>query len=169
VVGTLCALRTGSKYLCHSFLELILATEMVAPEILYFLNCVSPKLHNSSLVWGLNNPLLAQVTVLTVGDYEKAFKPEWGFHTAKVNCVAWAPNSLYVASGGLDCSLIIWSMEAPDKHCIIRNSHDQVTPLSVVFIYILLGTVIGGGGGRCAPRFVFMSLNRSLRAVFTGA
>jgi WD40 repeat protein len=81
------------------------------------------------------NPLLAQVTVLTVGDYEKAFKPEWGFHTAKVNCVAWAPNSLYVASGGLDCSLIIWSMEAPDKHCIIRNSHDQVTLYQDSFTY----------------------------------
>ena len=38
----------------------------------------------------------------------------------QVNCVAWAPNSLYVASGGLDTSIILWSVEAPDKHCIIR-------------------------------------------------
>lgn len=61
-----------------------------------------------------------------VGSYEKPFKQEWGFHTAKVNCVSWAPNSIYVASGGLDCSIIIWSLDLPDKHLIMRNAHDQV-------------------------------------------
>ena len=34
--------------------------------------------------------------------------------------MSWAPNSLYVASGGLDTGVIIWSVEAPDKHCVIR-------------------------------------------------
>ena len=38
----------------------------------------------------------------------------------QVNCVSWAPNSLYVASGGLDTGVIIWSVEAPEKHCLIR-------------------------------------------------
>jgi WD40 repeat protein len=66
-----------------------------------------------------------KVTVYTAGTYEKPHKQEWGFHTAKVNCASWAPNSIYVASGGLDCSIIIWSMELPDKHCIMRNAHDQ--------------------------------------------
>ena len=47
-------------------------------------------------------------------------------YDVKVNCVAWAPNSIYVASGGLDCSIIIWSLDLPDKHCIMRNAHDQV-------------------------------------------
>jgi len=67
-----------------------------------------------------------KVTLFTAGaGYEKASNKEWGFHTAKVNCVAWAPNSLYVASGGLDTTLILWSVEAPDKYCIMRNAHDQ--------------------------------------------
>jgi len=67
-----------------------------------------------------------KVTLFTAGGgYEKANNKEWGFHTAKVNCVAWAPNSLYVASGGLDTTLILWSVEAPDKHCVLRNAHDQ--------------------------------------------
>ena len=48
---------------------------------------------------------------------------------AQVNCVAWAPNSIYVASGGLDCSIIIWSLDLPDKHYIMRNAHDQVSRL----------------------------------------
>lgn len=75
-----------------------------------------------------------KVTVFSVGSYEKAFKQEWGFHTAKVNCLAWAPNSVYVASGGLDCALIIWSLEVPDKHCIIRNSHDQSQVTQVAWL-----------------------------------
>ena len=33
---------------------------------------------------------------------------------------------MYVASGGLDCAIIIWSLDLPDKHCIMRNAHDQV-------------------------------------------
>jgi len=67
-----------------------------------------------------------KVTLFSAGGgYEKPHSKEWGFHTAKVNCVAWAPNSLYVASGGLDTGIILWSVEAPDKHCILRNSHGQ--------------------------------------------
>ena len=60
-----------------------------------------------------------KVTLFSVAnDYAKATTREWGFHTAKVNCVAWSPNSLFVASGGLDCSLIVWSVEKPEKHKI---------------------------------------------------
>merc|ERR1712240_735055 len=75
-----------------------------------------------------------KVTLLTAGTYEKTTNKEWGFHTAKVNCVAWAPNPLYVASGGLDTSIILWSVEAPDKHCIIRNSHDQSQITNVAWL-----------------------------------
>lgn len=67
-----------------------------------------------------------KVTLFSVSnDYEKANPREWGFHTAKVNCVAWSPNSLYVASGGLDCSLIVWSVEKPEKHKIQTSAHAQ--------------------------------------------
>jgi len=66
-----------------------------------------------------------KVTLFNAGFYDKPHNKEWGFHTAKVNCVAWAPNSLYVASGGLDTCFILWSVESPDKHCIVRNAHDQ--------------------------------------------
>ena len=66
-----------------------------------------------------------KVTLFNAGFYDKPHTKEWGFHTAKVNCVAWAPNSLYVASGGLDTAIILWSVESPDKHCVVRNAHDQ--------------------------------------------
>ena len=76
-----------------------------------------------------------KVTLLSVSnDYEKATTREWGFHTAKVNCVAWSPNSLFVASGGLDCSLIVWSVEKPEKHKIQTSAHVQSQITGVVWL-----------------------------------
>lgn len=47
-----------------------------------------------------------------------------GIHSAKVNCIAWRELLDWLA-GSLDCSIIIWSVDMPDKHCIMRNAHDQ--------------------------------------------
>ena len=58
-------------------------------------------------------------------DYEKANPREWGFHTARVNCLGWSPDSNFVASGGLDCNIIIWSVQQPEKHLIIKVAHTQ--------------------------------------------
>ena len=57
----------------------------------------------------------------------------WSINNFQVNCVAWAPNSVYVASGGLDTSIILWSVEAPDKHCIIRLQSWQIMQMTVMF------------------------------------
>jgi len=59
-------------------------------------------------------------------EYEVVTKEDqWGFHTAKVNCVSWSPDSSLVASGSLDTSIIVWSVEKPNKHLIIKNAHPQ--------------------------------------------
>jgi len=76
-----------------------------------------------------------KVTLFNVAnDYQKANTREWGFHTAKVNCVAWSPDSLFVASGGLDCSLIVWSVEKPEKHKIQTSAHVQSQITGVVWL-----------------------------------
>ena len=76
-----------------------------------------------------------KVTLFNVAnDYAKANTREWGFHTAKVNCVSWSPNSLFVASGGLDCSLIVWSVEKPEKHKIQTSAHSQSQLTGVVWL-----------------------------------
>merc|ERR1711973_674194 len=75
-----------------------------------------------------------KVTLFNAGFYDKPHNKEWGFHTAKVNCVAWSPNSLFVASGGLDCSLIVWSVEKPEKHKIQTSAHSQSQLNSVVWL-----------------------------------
>jgi len=47
---------------------------------------------------------------------------EWGHHTAKINSVAWAPDSRHLATGSLDTSIIIWSTEKRSKTIIIKGS-----------------------------------------------
>lgn len=53
--------------------------------------------------------------------FQLAHNKEWGFHNARVNCVAWSPNSKQVASGSLDTTIIIWSVAFPAKHTIIKS------------------------------------------------
>ncbi len=69
-----------------------------------------------------------------VDNYEKANNKEWGFHTAKVTCVAFSPDCKWVASGGLDCSVIIWSVEAPAKHHVLLSAHVQSQITSIKWL-----------------------------------
>ncbi|GAU92570.1 hypothetical protein RvY_04633 [Ramazzottius varieornatus] len=64
-----------------------------------------------------------KVTVYSLPKYEKAHKNEWGFHTARVDCVAWSPNGKYVVSGSLDTNIIVWYMDDPQKHVIVKGAH----------------------------------------------
>ncbi|CAL8071404.1 unnamed protein product [Orchesella dallaii] len=66
-----------------------------------------------------------KVVLYSAASYEPAHNKEWGFHSAKVNCVAWSPDSKLVASGSLDTTLIVWSVELPAKHLVIKNAHPQ--------------------------------------------
>ncbi|KAJ8916773.1 hypothetical protein NQ315_005778 [Exocentrus adspersus] len=62
-----------------------------------------------------------KVVLYSTEEYKLANKQEWGFHNARVNCVAWSPDSQLVASGSLDTSIIIWHVEKPAKHIIIKS------------------------------------------------
>lgn len=58
--------------------------------------------------------------------FQLAHDKEWGFHNARVNTVAWSPDSLKVASGSLDTNIIIWFVEHPAKHIIIKSTSEQI-------------------------------------------
>jgi len=51
------------------------------------------------------------------------------YHTARVTCLAWEPNGKRLASGGLDCSIILWDVSQPaSKRETIPAAHrDGVT------------------------------------------
>ncbi|KAL5290089.1 WDR1 family protein [Megaselia abdita] len=62
-----------------------------------------------------------KVVLYSTTEYKPAHNKEWGFHNARVNCVAFSPNCQLVASGSLDTTIIIWSVENPSKHTIIKS------------------------------------------------
>lgn len=66
--------------------------------------------------------------------YALAHDNEWGFHTARVNCLAWSPDSKILVSGGLDTNLIAWYTEQPSKHFIIKHAHPQSQITRVAFV-----------------------------------
>ncbi|GIY87232.1 actin-interacting protein 1 [Caerostris darwini] len=73
---------------------------------------------------------------------ELAHNYEWGYHTATVNCLAWNPNNLFVASGSLDTNIIIWDVKNPKVHVFIRNAHvqSQITQLEYLDELVLVST-----------------------------
>ncbi|CAG9833138.1 unnamed protein product [Diabrotica balteata] len=75
-----------------------------------------------------------KVVLYETEEYKLANNKEWGFHNARVNCVAWSPDSLLVASGSLDTSIIIWHVEKPANHIVIKSAHaqNQITRLAWV-------------------------------------
>ena len=34
-----------------------------------------------------------------------------GFHTARISCLAWAPDGSTLASGGVDAQILVWDLE----------------------------------------------------------
>lgn len=75
-----------------------------------------------------------KIVLYKVDNHAPAHDNEWGFHTAKVNCLAWSPNSKVLASGGLDTNLITWFPDQPTKHFIIKHAHPQSQITRVAFI-----------------------------------
>lgn len=75
-----------------------------------------------------------KVVLYSVEEYKPAHNKEWGFHNARVNKVAWSPNSTLIASGSLDTTIIIWSLASPAKHTIIKNAHPQSQITGLVWL-----------------------------------
>lgn len=38
-----------------------------------------------------------------------------------MDCVAWSPDNKFVVSGSLDTNIIIWYMDDPHKHVIVKG------------------------------------------------
>ncbi|KAJ3050240.1 WD repeat-containing protein 1 [Rhizophlyctis rosea] len=58
---------------------------------------------------------------------------QWVFHNARVNTVAWSPDSKHAVSGSLDTNVEVWSVEEPMKHISIKGAHLE-TVSGVVFL-----------------------------------
>jgi len=46
---------------------------------------------------------------------------EWGYHTARVNSVAWSPDSRHIASGALDTNAIVWTPGSKTNYTVVKG------------------------------------------------
>ncbi|GJQ82263.1 putative actin-interacting protein 1-like [Trypoxylus dichotomus] len=100
-------------------------TELVPKTELNHLGAITDVAYSPDDKYLVASDANRKVILYSVPEYKPATNQEWGFHNARVNCIAWSPDSLLVASGGLDTNIIIWSVEKPNKHIIIKNAHAQ--------------------------------------------
>ena len=40
---------------------------------------------------------------------------DWQYHSAKITCVSWSPDSGRLATGSVDTNVIVWTVAAPDS------------------------------------------------------
>lgn len=50
-----------------------------------------------------------QVELYERGTWEARVKGRWVFHTSRINCLAWSPSGIQLASGSLDENIYIWN------------------------------------------------------------
>jgi WD40 repeat protein len=66
----------------------------------------------------------------------------WVYHTAKVNAIAWAPDSVHLATAGLDSACYVWNFAEQAKRIHIPNAH----PGGVNSVVFLSGDVFASAG-----------------------
>jgi len=76
-------------------------------------------------------------------DYANMTGDSWTAHTAKVRCLAWSPDSIRLASGSVDCNVMIWNTENVHDYTRVLNAHK---PASVNGIcWLNENTVVSAG------------------------
>ncbi|CAJ0579324.1 unnamed protein product, partial [Mesorhabditis spiculigera] len=74
-----------------------------------------------------------KVVAYAVGkDFVRANEKEWTFHTARANCVAWAPSGRRLATGGIDTNVIVWDLDHSGEHPIIIRAAHPMSPVNGV-------------------------------------
>jgi len=47
----------------------------------------------------------------------------WVYHSARVQCIAWCPDNIHIASGSTDSNIFIWNLSAPGTRIVIKEAH----------------------------------------------
>ncbi|VDK63674.1 unnamed protein product [Onchocerca ochengi] len=91
----------------------------------------------TSLAWSPNRNFLVatdanrKVIPYSVdNDYKCIAEKEWTFHSARVNCSAWSPDSRFVATGGIDTNVIVWDLQHSGEHPIIIKGAHTMSPIN---------------------------------------
>jgi WD repeat-containing protein 1 (actin-interacting protein 1) len=76
------------------------------------------------------------------GQLSFVHKESWRFHVARVNCLAWSPDSERLASGSVYCGIYVWNVAQPTKRICMLNAHptSQITGLAWISNEILFSS-----------------------------
>lgn len=96
------------------------------------------------------------VCVYNTSDYSTVIgKSKWCFHLQKVTCMAWSADDKYLASGGFDDSIYLWSFEKPLRRLDYQFTH-RGGVVGMTFRKDLPGlNLVSVGGDSCVVQWDF--------------
>lgn len=96
------------------------------------------------------------VCVYNVSDYKPIIgKSHWCFHLQAITCIAWSPDDKYLATGGLDDSIYLWSFEKKTRRLHYSFTH-RGNVVGMTFRKDLEGlNLVSVGGDSCILQWDF--------------
>lgn len=64
-----------------------------------------------------------EVFLMEVPERKLKIKGKWVFHSARIACLSWSPDSMYVASASLDQNIIVWNPRRAMRKTKIERVH----------------------------------------------
>lgn len=52
---------------------------------------------------------------------KSALSEWWLRHSARITCISWSPNGRRLATGSIDSSIVIWSLDEPRKQVVLTG------------------------------------------------
>ncbi|KAH8875507.1 Actin-interacting protein 1 [Schistosoma japonicum] len=65
---------------------------------------------------------------------KSALSEWWLRHSAKITCIGWSPNGRRLATGSIDSSIVIWSLDEPKKPVILTRAHPMSNSTALCWI-----------------------------------
>ncbi|KAK4471857.1 hypothetical protein MN116_005246 [Schistosoma mekongi] len=65
---------------------------------------------------------------------KSALSEWWVLQSARITCIAWSPNGRRLATGSIDSSIVIWSLDEPKKPVILTRAHPMSNSTALCWI-----------------------------------
>ncbi|CAH8495330.1 unnamed protein product [Schistosoma turkestanicum] len=65
---------------------------------------------------------------------KSALSEYWQRHSARITCISWSPNGRRLATGGIDSSIVIWSLDEPNKPVVLAAAHPMSNSTGLCWI-----------------------------------
>ncbi|VDQ10326.1 unnamed protein product [Trichobilharzia regenti] len=65
---------------------------------------------------------------------KSALSEWWLKHSARITCISWSPNGRRLATGSIDSSIVIWSLDEPKKSVQLAGAHPMSSSTALCWI-----------------------------------